>query len=99
MDFNKEIYAGNLVVLLFKAAKCPTCDQQSTSISQLQKIPRYKAIRLFSIDFDLERSIVQKFNIEKPGTIILMKGTTEVYRWSAVQTQNALESAVANALK
>ena len=99
MDFNAEIYAGSLVALVFLAEKCPACDQQTTSISQLKKIPQYKAMKLLSVNFDSEKSIVRKFNVEKPGTIILIKGTTEVYRSSVVQTPNALESAVDNALK
>jgi thioredoxin 1 len=99
MDFNSEIYAGNLVMLIFKSEKCPACDRQTASISELPKNPRYRTMKFFSVDFDLEKPIVQKFKVTKSGTIILMKGTSEVYRSSEVQKQSKLEFAVANALR
>jgi len=96
--FNAEIYAGSLVVLVFKSEKCQICDGKINSIYQLLKIPRYKEMKVFSINFDYEKSIVKKFDVINPGTIILMKGNTEVFRSSDAQTQKVLEFEVARAL-
>jgi hypothetical protein len=74
VEFNKEIYDGKLVVLIFKSENCVIFDQQAVSIFKLPHILQYKDMKIFTIHFDSTNPIVQKFHVEKTGTIIIMNG-------------------------
>jgi thioredoxin 1 len=99
VEFNKEIYDGKLVVLIFKSENCAICDQQAVSIFKLQHILQYKDMKIFAIHFDSTNPIAQKFHVEKTGTIIVMNGQAEAYRSMVALTPDALKAAIDKSLK
>lgn len=97
-EFNKEIYAGKLVALIFKSENCITCDKQIVSIFKLPSILRYKDMKIFTIHFDSTNPIVQKFHVGKTGTFIIMNGTTEAFRSDVALKPDALKAAIDKSL-
>ena len=97
--FNTNIYSGKMVLVLFESDKCEICNKQSNTASQLLTNPRFKDITIFNVDFESAKSIVKKFHVAKTGTIILMKGTTEVFRTSSPLEQNKLAAEIEKTMK
>ena len=99
VDFNKAIYTSKAVMLIFKSDNCATCDQQAVAIFKLPQILQYKNMKLFTIHFDSTNPIVQKFHVEKTGTIIVIYRMTEVFRSSEVLKPDDLRFAIEKSLK
>ncbi len=77
---------GRPILVQISAPWCPICRAQKPILAALSADPRFKALAVFTIDFDTQRDLVRRFGAQMQSTLIVYKGKTEVAR-SVGETQ------------
>lgn len=71
---------------------CPVCWMQKSAMSSLETEARFKGLIAFSVDYDQDKAILRKFNVQKQSTMIVFKGGTEVGRSVGESNTSALST-------
>ncbi len=69
--------AGKPILLEVHAPWCPTCKAQTPILSKLSSEAKFKNMVRFNIDFDSQKDLLRKFNVQKQSTLIAFKGKQE----------------------
>lgn len=72
--------AGKSILIDISAPWCPTCKAQKPILSELSRMPRFKDLVAFQIDFDSQKDLLRKFGVSMQSTLICFKGAKEVAR-------------------
>lgn len=76
--------AGKLIVIHVNAFWCSTCEVQrpmlAATLAELQKMPDFADIVVFNVDFDQQKDIVRRFDVQVQGTLIVFRGKVEIGR-------------------
>jgi thioredoxin 1 len=72
--------AGKPILIEVSAPWCPICKAQAPILSRLTSEPRFKELVSFNIDFDSQKDLLRKFNVQKQSTLIVFKGKQETGR-------------------
>jgi thioredoxin 1 len=72
--------AGKPILVEVSAPWCPVCKVQKPILSNLVTKPKFKDIAFFEIDFDTQKDLLRKFNVQRQSTLITFKGKQEVGR-------------------
>ena len=99
---NERLAAGETVFLDFKASWCTTCRAQERVIGQLKgNNPAYEDnITFIDVDWDeFGRSeIVDRYNVPRRSTLIVLKGDQELGRIVAGTSQRDIQALMDTAL-
>lgn len=71
------------IVVFIHADWCPTCKRQSVILSELFDRAEFKPITLLRVDFDNQKSVVERFGVTYQSTLIVFQKGTEVARSTA----------------
>lgn len=72
--------AGQPILIEIHAVWCPTCKAQKPIIDKLAAEPKFKDLKIFRVDFDDMKPVVQAFGAKMQSTLIVFKGTKEIGR-------------------
>lgn len=72
--------AGKPILVEVSAPWCPICKAQAPILSRLKSDPKFKELVSFDIDFDSQKDLLKKFNVQKQSTLIVFKGKQETGR-------------------
>jgi thioredoxin len=72
--------AGKPILVEVSAPWCPICKAQAPILSRLKADPKFKELVSFDIDFDSQKDLLRKFNVQKQSTLIVFKGKQETGR-------------------
>jgi thioredoxin 1 len=72
--------AGKPILIDVFAPWCPVCKAQAPILAKLRAEPRYSQLVSFKIDFDSQKDLLKKFNVQKQSTLIVFKGKQEAGR-------------------
>lgn len=76
--------ASKLIVIHVNAFWCSTCELQrpmlATVLAELRKTPAFNDLLLFNVDFDQQKDIVRRFDVQVQGTLIVFHGGAEIGR-------------------
>ena len=72
--------AGKPILIEVSAPWCPVCKAQAPILSRLTSDPKFKELVSFDIDFDSQKDLLKKFNVQKQSTLIVFKGKQEAGR-------------------
>ena len=72
--------AGKPILLEVHASWCPICKAQTPILARLSSTPKFQDMVRFNIDFDTQKDLLRKFNVQKQSTLIAFKGKQEVAR-------------------
>jgi len=72
--------AGRPILIDVSAPWCPVCRAQAPILARLQAEPRMKSLVAFNVDFDSQKDLLRKFNVQKQSTLIVFRGKKEVGR-------------------
>jgi thioredoxin 1 len=72
--------AGKPILVEVSAPWCPICKAQAPILSRLTSDPKFKELVSFDIDFDSQKDLLKKFNVQKQSTLIVFKGKQETGR-------------------
>lgn len=78
--FDAAQAAGHPVLIEVTAPWCPVCKAQAPILSRMKSEPKFKNLASFTIDFDSQKDLLKKFNVQKQSTLIVFKGKQEVGR-------------------
>jgi thiol-disulfide isomerase/thioredoxin len=72
--------AGKPILIEVSAPWCPVCKAQAPILARLKRDPRFKELVSFDIDFDSQKDLLRKFNVQRQSTLIVFKGKRETGR-------------------
>ncbi len=72
--------AGKPILVEVHAPWCPVCKAQGPILSKLRSETKFKDLVSFQIDFDSQKDLLRKFNVQKQSTLIVFKGKQEAGR-------------------
>lgn len=90
--FEAAQVAGKSILIEISAPWCPVCKAQAPILSRLKGEPRFKNLVSFSIDFDSQKDLLRKFNVQKQSTLIVFKGKQETGRSTGDTNAGSIEA-------
>ena len=90
--------AGKPILVEVNAPWCPTCKAQAPILSKLKSEARFSNLAAFSIDFDSQKDLLKKFNVQKQSTLIVFKGKQESGRSTGVTDAKAIDTLLSKAI-
>jgi thioredoxin 1 len=78
--FDAAQAAGKPVLVEVTAPWCPVCKAQAPILAKLRNDAKFKELVSFDIDFDSQKDLLKKFNVQKQSTLIVFKGKQEAGR-------------------
>jgi len=83
--------AGRPILIEVTAPWCPVCKAQAPILSKLKGEERFKNMASFNIDFDSQKDLLKKFNVQKQSTLIVFKGVQEAGRSTGDTNAGSIE--------
>ena len=90
--------SGKPILIDVSAPWCPTCKAQAPILSKLMSNPRFKGVIAFNVDYDSQKDVLRKFNVQRQSTLIVFKGKQEAGRSVADTTPASIEALLAKGL-
>jgi len=90
--------AGKPILVEVSAPWCPTCKAQAPILARLRSEARFKDLLSFNIDFDSQKDLLRKFNVQTQSTLIVFKGKQETGRSTGVTDAAAIEALLAKSI-
>jgi thioredoxin 1 len=89
---------GRPILVEVTAPWCPVCKAQAPILSRLKAEPRFKGLASFTIDFDSQKDLLRKFNVQKQSTLIVFKGKQEAGRSTGDTNAASIEQLLAKSI-
>jgi thioredoxin 1 len=90
--------SGKPILVEVSAPWCPICKAQAPILSRLRNDSRFKELVSFNIDFDSQKDLLRKFNVQKQSTLIVFKGRQEAGRSTGDTNAPSIEALLAKAI-
>jgi thiol-disulfide isomerase/thioredoxin len=90
--------SGKPILIDVSASWCPTCKAQAPILSKLMGDPRFKNVVAFNVDYDSQKDVLRKFNVQRQSTLIVFKGKQEADRSVADTNPASIEAMLAKGL-
>ena len=90
--------AGESILVEVHAPWCPVCKVQTPILAKLADDPKFKNVVRFNIDFDSQKDLLRRFNVQKQSTLIAFKGKQETGRSTGDTNAASIEALLAKAL-
>jgi len=84
--------AGKPILVEVSAPWCPVCKAQAPILSRLKSDPKFKNLVSFNVDFDSQKDLLKKFNVQKQSTLIVFKGKQEIGRSTGDTNPGSIEA-------
>ena len=88
---------GKPVLVAIHADWCPTCKAQKPILHELMGKPEYKDVTELTVDYDKDKTAVQRFKAHMQSTLVAFRGDKEVGRSVGDTTPAGLETLVRKA--
>jgi thioredoxin 1 len=96
--FDAAQASGKPILVEVSAPWCPICKAQAPILSRLRNDSRFKELVSFNIDFDSQKDLLRKFNVQKQSTLIVFKGRQEAGRSTGDTNASSIETLLAKAI-
>ena len=90
--------AGKPILIEVSAPWCPTCKAQAPILSRLKSEPRFKELVSLNIDFDSQKDLLRRFNVQMQSTLIVFKGKQETGRSTGDTNAGSIETLLAKSI-
>ena len=90
--------AGKPILVEVTAPWCPTCKAQAPILSKLMGDPRFKNMVVYNIDYDSQKDLLKKFNVQRQSTLVVFKGKQEAGRSTGDTNPASIEALLAKAI-
>ena len=90
--------AGRSVLVEVHAPWCPVCKRQEPILAKLGTVAKFKNMVAFKIDFDSQKDLLRRFNVQKQSTLIVFKGRKEIARSTGDSNPETIEQLLAKSL-
>jgi thioredoxin 1 len=96
--FDEAVKVGRPILVHITAEWCPICHRQKPVVSDLLSKPEFKVIRKFEIDFDTEKAVLRRYNVQQQSTLIVFRNGKEVDRQVGQTDPASIEALLREAL-
>jgi thiol-disulfide isomerase/thioredoxin len=96
--FDAAQAAGKPILVEISASWCPICKAQAPILSRLRDDPRFKELVSLNIDFDSQKDLLRKFNVQKQSTLIVFRGKQEAGRSTGDTNAASIEALLAKSI-
>jgi thioredoxin 1 len=96
--FEADQAAGKPILVEVTAPWCPVCKAQAPILARLKSDPKFKDLVSFNIDFDSQKDLLQKFNVQKQSTLIVFNGKQEIGRSTGDSNAASIEALLGKAI-
>jgi thiol-disulfide isomerase/thioredoxin len=90
--------AGKPILIEVHAPWCPICKAQAPILAKLGSDARFKNLVSFNVDFDSQKDLLKKFNVQKQSTLIVFKGKQEAGRSTGDTSAASIEALLAKSI-
>jgi thioredoxin 1 len=97
--FRKAQASGAAILVDIAAPWCPTCQKQKPIIEKIAQDPRFKALKIFQVDFDTQKDVVRQLNARSQSTLIAFSGSTETARSVGDTNPQSIETLIGSSLR
>ena len=87
--------AGKPILVEVSAPWCPVCKAQAPILAKLRGDTKFKNVVSFNVDFDSQKDLLKKFNVQKQSTLIVFKGKQEAGRSTGDTNAGSIEALLA----
>ena len=96
--FDAAQAGGKPILIDVSASWCPTCKAQAPILSKLMNDPRFKDMVAFNVDYDSQKDVLKRFNVQRQSTLVVFKGNQEAGRSVADTNPASIEALLAKGL-
>jgi thiol-disulfide isomerase/thioredoxin len=96
--FDAAQAAGKPILVEIYAPWCPVCRAQAPILAKLRGDARFKNLVSFNVDFDSQKDLLRKFNVQKQSTLIVFKGSKEAGRSTGDTNAGSIEALLAKSI-
>lgn len=96
--FRKAQESGAPILVDIAAPWCPTCQKQKPIIEAIAQDPRFKALKIFQVDFDTQKDVVRQLDVRNQSTLIAFNGGKETGRSVGDTNAKSIEALVSSSL-
>lgn len=96
--FRKAQESGAPILVDIAAPWCPTCQAQKPIIEKIVQDPRFKALKIFQVDFDTQKDAVRQLNARNQSTLIAFSGGKETARSVGDTNAKSIEALIGSSL-
>lgn len=89
---------GKPILIDVSAPWCPTCKAQAPILSKLMNEPRFKNVVAFNVDYDSQKDVLKRLNVQRQSTLIVFKGEQEAGRSVADTNPASIEALLAKGI-
>jgi thioredoxin 1 len=90
--------SGKPILIDVSASWCPTCKAQAPILSKLMGEPRFKNVVAFNVDYDSQKDVLKRFNVQRQSTLVVFKGKQEAGRSTGDTNAASIEALLAKGL-
>ncbi|MBX9842170.1 MAG: thioredoxin family protein [Xanthobacteraceae bacterium] len=90
--------AGKPILVEVHAPWCPVCKAQAPILAKLRSDARFKDLVSFNVDFDSQKDLLKKFNVQKQSTLIVFKGKQEIGRSTGDTNAASIDALLAKSI-
>jgi thioredoxin 1 len=90
--FDAAQAAGKSILVDVSAPWCPVCKAQAPILAKLRGDAKFKNLVSFTVDFDSQKDLLRKFNVQKQSTLIVFKGKQEAGRSTGDTNAGSIEA-------
>jgi thioredoxin 1 len=90
--------AGKPILVEVYAPWCPVCRAQAPILAKLRGDAKFRNLVSFNVDFDSQKDLLKKFNVQKQSTLIVFKGRQEAGRSTGDTNAGSIEALLARSI-
>ena len=90
--------SGKPILVEVYAPWCPVCRAQSPILAKLRSDAKFRNLVSFNVDFDSQKDLLKKFNVQKQSTLIVFKGRQEAGRSTGDTNAASIEALLTKAI-
>jgi thiol-disulfide isomerase/thioredoxin len=90
--------AGKPILVEVHAPWCPVCKAQAPILAKLSNKAKFREVVRFKVDFDSQKDLLRRFNVQKQSTLIAFKGKREAGRSTGDSNAASIEGLLAKAI-
>jgi thioredoxin 1 len=82
---------GDPILIFVDAPWCPTCAKERPILQHLYKMPEFKRLQVFDVDFDTSKPLLRRLNVRMQSTLIVYHGAKETGRLTGATDPSVIE--------
>ena len=89
--FEKLQAAGAPIVVFVHADWCPVCQVQKPIVDEFASSKPYGNVKVLMVDFDKQKEVLRKFDVQRQSTLIAYRNGKEVGRQVGITQKDLIE--------